>query len=81
MQLMNKIEIVKASNNQSHSTLQQRTENSRTEITNKNTVKLPKIVIPYYDKSLENWQEFWSQIHIIVSQNNTLSKVEKFICL
>ena len=42
MHLMSKIEKVKASNNESRNASQQRTENSRTEITNKNAVKLPK---------------------------------------
>ena len=81
IQLMNKIEKVKAPNNESRNASQQRAENSRTEITNKNSVKLPKIVIPHYDGSPENWQEFWSQFDITVNQNNALSKVEKFVYL
>ena len=83
MQLMNKIQKVKVSNNETANATEQRSNglNSRTENTNKSAVNLPKIAIPYYDGSSENWQEFWSQFYIIVHQNNSLFKVKKFAYL
>lgn len=48
---------------------------------NKQTIKLPKLVIKKYSREISQWQEFWSQYEIAIHDNNALCKREKFTYL
>lgn len=48
---------------------------------NKQTVKLPKLLIEKYGGEISQWQEFWSQYETAIHDSDALCKREKFTYL
>lgn len=47
----------------------------------KQSVKLPKLVIDKFTGEISKWQEFWSQYEAVIHSNEALCKKEKFTYL
>jgi len=41
-------------------------------------VKLPKIKLPYFDGSYDNWSAFYDTFQSLIHKNNKISDIEKF---
>ena len=55
--------------------------NSANSFAQRQSVKLPKLIIEKYNGDVSKWQEFWSQFETAIHTNDALCKREKFTYL